>query len=355
MSDLYHETSETGTAEPGTGWQPAYDAASYQHDDAAEPEPGARIADQDELPTPAESRATTWGDNPSYYDDTELGSEYDGDADAFIAQQDELPTPQESRARTWGDNPDYYDETDLASEYDGDLSALTTDGHDSYDTQEAAPGTWHDTTSDQDTNTDSANLSESPARQEAAEETQPDPGPPIADLTQPDIVTESLTAPAQIDTVENGTPELDTRQVAVHTQDGKEVPITVEYLPPEARTVGDDTPTGVGLKPTGEELSRMERDDPAESRLDRLLRKATEGADDLHDAVANTAESVHDFNLPGSAPSSGHAYEGHAAYEPTPPTSPGFSDLVGGTALVGVAIVTGAQQWFRDRRKGDRR
>jgi hypothetical protein len=150
VSDLYHETTVTSTAEPDTGWQPAQDAASYQQE-TAEPEPGHgyeapaeadryggyhetqagtgdRIAGQDELPTPAESRQATWGDNPDYYDDdAELGAEYDSDADAFLAEQDELPTPQESRAATWGDNPDYYDEADLATEYDGDLSALTTE------------------------------------------------------------------------------------------------------------------------------------------------------------------------------------------------------------------------------------
>jgi hypothetical protein len=134
VSDLYHETAEP---------EPASDASSYQQYETAEPadldygeytetdaEVRARIADQDELPTPEESRQATWGDNPDYYDETEFSAEYDGDLDAFLAGEDELPTPQESRARTWGDNPDYYDETDLTSEYDGDLDAITTEGDD---------------------------------------------------------------------------------------------------------------------------------------------------------------------------------------------------------------------------------
>lgn len=150
MSDLYHETApaDSGTSsETGSG----YNTIGYEYQNAAQPEPGrayespaeteryadyheteagteARIAEQDELPTPAESRAATWGDNPGYYDEAESSPDYDGDVEAFIAEQDELPTPQESRARTWGDSPEYYDETDLASQYDGDLSALAAEG-----------------------------------------------------------------------------------------------------------------------------------------------------------------------------------------------------------------------------------
>jgi hypothetical protein len=140
VSDLYHETSQAGTAEPDTGSEPARDTGSGQQYETVEPtdhsygeytetdaEVQARIAEQDKLPAREESRQTTWGDDPDYYDEAELGAEYDGDVDAFLAGQDELPTPQESRARTWGDNPEYYDEADLASEYDGGLGALTTE------------------------------------------------------------------------------------------------------------------------------------------------------------------------------------------------------------------------------------
>lgn len=140
MTDQYYETSQAGIAEADTSREPVHDAGSSQQYETAEPadhsygeytetdaEVQARIAGQDELPAPEESRQATWGDHPDYYDETELGTEYDGDVDAFLAEEDDLPTPQESRARTWGDNPDYYDETDLASEYDGDLEALTAE------------------------------------------------------------------------------------------------------------------------------------------------------------------------------------------------------------------------------------
>jgi hypothetical protein len=139
VNDLYHETTETGTADA--------DRHGEYHETEADTED--RTVGQDELPTPQESRAATWGDNPEYYDETDLATEYDGDIDAFIAEQDELPTPQESGAATWGDSPEYYDETDLATEYDGDLSALTTDDHDPYDTQQAIADTGDHSPGDQ--------------------------------------------------------------------------------------------------------------------------------------------------------------------------------------------------------------
>lgn len=141
MSDLYQETSQADTAETGATGAPARDAESLQRYETGESaergygeyaetdaEVQARITGQDELPSHDESRHATWGDNPDYYDETELGAFYDGDAGAFLAAEDKLPTPQESRARTWGDNPEYYDETDLVSEHDGGLGALTTEG-----------------------------------------------------------------------------------------------------------------------------------------------------------------------------------------------------------------------------------
>jgi hypothetical protein len=194
MSDLYHETSETGSAEAGT-WDSGLDTSTGQEHETAEPAPGygyespaetggygeyyetqadteARIADQDdELPSPAESRAATWGDSPEYYDETELGAEYDGDISAFIAEEDELPTPQESRARTWGDNPDFYDETDLASEYDGDLSSFTADDDSPYDGQEATPDTRGHPAADQHAqdDTSSADTLQQPVSPEVPE------------------------------------------------------------------------------------------------------------------------------------------------------------------------------------------
>ncbi len=108
MSDLHQETFQAGTAELDITEEQARDAGSRQQYETAESaersygeyaetdaEVEARIAGQDELPSREESRQATWGDDPSYYDETELGTEYDGDAGAFLAAEDELPTPQD--------------------------------------------------------------------------------------------------------------------------------------------------------------------------------------------------------------------------------------------------------------------
>jgi hypothetical protein len=139
-SDLYTDNTETTPTGPGhdntaaqnqhydvsgsqsrTGYETS-DQTDRNYDKYQESaaETQARIADEDQLPTPQESRAATWGDNPDYYDETSLAAEYDGDSSALLAREDQLPTPQESRAATWGDNPDYYDETSLAAGYGSD-------------------------------------------------------------------------------------------------------------------------------------------------------------------------------------------------------------------------------------------
>jgi hypothetical protein len=109
--------------------------------------------------------------------------------------------------------------------------------------------------------------------------------------------------------------------------------------------------------PGGEEFPDMESDDLAGSGLDRFLGKMTEDADtlnDLHDAFGNVTESVHDLRLPGPVPGSGHAYEGQPVHEPMPLAEPGFSDLVGSAAIVGVAALTAFRYWMGNRREGDR-
>jgi hypothetical protein len=185
---------------------------------------------------------------------------------------------------------------------------------------------------------------------------QPRSGPdPLTRTVGEKQPTETPSEPVTRDNLLTGRPDPDAQTQSALGQANHDVPITLVQATAEMRTLGDDTPIGIGLKPTGDELFRLEGDDPAESRLDRLLRKATEGADDVHDAVGSTAEAVHDFNLRDPGLGSGHAYEGHAAYEPAPPAGPVFSDLVGGTALVGVALLTGARRWLRDRHEGDRR
>jgi hypothetical protein len=142
MSDLDTGTPEspgTGssagwrheTAEPASGHRRESLAGTDDYGEHEETQGGteARIAMQDELPSPAQSQAATWGDSPEYYDETELAGTYDGDLGAFLAAGDDLPTPQESRARTWGDNPEYYDETSLASGHDEDPGTPAAPDH----------------------------------------------------------------------------------------------------------------------------------------------------------------------------------------------------------------------------------
>jgi hypothetical protein len=153
VSDLYQETAEpvTGGADAGrgtadAGYQPesadgpsGYDG--YQENSA---EIQARIASQDELPTPEESRAATWGDDPQYDDEADLASGCDGDAGAFSSWEDDLPSPEESRAATWGDNPQHDDEADLASGYDVDAGAFRSWEDDLSTPEQARAATWGD-------------------------------------------------------------------------------------------------------------------------------------------------------------------------------------------------------------------
>jgi hypothetical protein len=278
MSELY-DTSET--AEPAS----EADATSWHQTSSGHEAADNSHSDPDTAQHEAYARE---GDYRSYSD---------ADLEAMLAEEERLPEPrtrQETAADTWDDTPGPDNDNpgpfsaDPATEYDGDVEALlAAEEHlpEPRTRQEAAADTWRDTASDQDagpdTNTDSAHLSEPSARQEAAKETQPDSGPSIASLAQPDAATESPTVPAQTDEAEHGAPEPDTRQIGVHAQDSREAPITVEYLPPEARTVGDDTPTGVGLKPTGDLLLRTK--DDSKSPLEKLRAAIYERADDIND------------------------------------------------------------------------
>jgi hypothetical protein len=166
-----------------------------------------------------------------------------------------------------------------------------------------------------------------------------------------------LAASGSNDTPEEASPVADHAAVGNATSDrghpdhaDRDQHVNVVHAGPEDRTLGDTTPTGIGLKPTGDQLLDMETDDPAESRLDRFLRKATEEADDLHDGVGSAAEAIHDFRLsPGGA---AQAYEGHGGHDhPAPLDSQGVNDMVGGAALTAVVMVTAARRWIWNRRK----
>jgi hypothetical protein len=94
----------------------------------------------------------------------------------------------------------------------------------------------------------------------------------------PDTATTDLPAPAQNDSPEQASPDQGARK-----NDNPYTSVSVVELTPADRTLGDTTPTGIGLKPTGEQLIGME--DDTQSRLEKLRRNIYERADDMSDAA----------------------------------------------------------------------
>jgi hypothetical protein len=91
--------------------------------------------------------------------------------------------------------------------------------------------------------------------------------------------------------------------------------VSVVELTPADRTLGDTTPTGIGLKPTGEQLAETE-DDP-KSRLEKLRRNIYDRADDISDAANEHGGTLGNlFERPPTAthtevPSTPHAVPNH--------------------------------------------
>jgi hypothetical protein len=121
------------------------------------------------------------------------------------------------------------------------------------------------------------------------------------------------------------------------------------------RTLGDTTPTGIGLKPTGDQLIGLEDDKPSHSRLDRFISKTFEDADDLHDGIGDLGEAVDSLRTAPTA--SGHS-PSHDAYtvavhdRPPPPPGPGVSDVVGSVAISAVAALAGVRHALSRLQKG---
>ena len=120
------------------------------------------------------------------------------------------------------------------------------------------------------------------------------------------------------------------------------------------RTLGDTTPTGIGLKPAGEQLLEDDGDKPYRRRLDRFLDKAFEDADDMADAAGHIGEAI-DADLRGTPGPSGHPRSYHAttsaAHDHPQPPGPGVSDMIGSIAVTGVAAVTAIRYALPERRK----
>jgi hypothetical protein len=292
----------------------------------------AILAAEDQLPEPRtrqEAAADTWDNSPDDPVGNEPSAEYDGDVAALLAEEQHLPEPrtrQEAAAATWddatqpgSDDPGSFS-GDPASEYDGDVAALLAAEEQLPEPgtrQEAAAHTWDDTNSSQDDGLDTHTDSTSPS--------------------QPDTVTEP---PARNNEGEDGMSGPTEGQVADQAQGGTDVPVTVAYLPPEARSVGDTTPTGIGRKPTGAEIRDMEGGDRTESRLDRLFDEMVKEADDVSDGSGAIGEAIviDERSAPGP---SGHSRPYHATTSTAPdhpvPPDPGASDAISSMTIIGVA------------------
>ena len=153
---------------------------------------------------------------------------------------------------------------------------------------------------------------------------------------------------------ESGTPGHTEAQVADHAQDGTDVTVTVAYLPPEARTVGDTTPTGIGRKPTGAEILDMEGDKRTESRLDRLFDEMVKEADDISDGSGAVGEAIVIDDSPAPGPS-GHSRPYHAATNTAPdhpaPPNPGANDAISSMTIIGVAAAVALRHAISALRK----
>jgi hypothetical protein len=347
------EATATASYDAGSGPASADNAGSYGDaapgDDFAgysDADIDAILAAEDQLLEPRtrqEAAAATWDDSPGDPADDELAAEYDGDVAALLAAEEQLPEPrtrQEAAAATWddttqsGDNDPGAFSGDPAAEYDGDVAALLAAEEqlpEPRTRQEAAAATWDDTSTSQDGAPGASTDGTSPS--------------------QPDTVTEP---PARNNEGEDGTPGPTEAQVAGNAQDSTDVTVTVEYLPPEARTVGDTTPTGIGRKPTGAEILDMEGDKRTESRLDRLFDEMVKGADDIADGSGAVGEAIVIDDSPAPGPS-GHSRPYHAATNTAPdhpaPPNPGANDAISSMTIIGVAAAVALRHALSALRK----
>jgi hypothetical protein len=117
--------------------------------------------------------------------------------------------------------------------------------------------------------------------------------------------------------------------------------IAVVHLQPEDRTLGDTTPTGIGLKPTGEQLLRMEGD--RGSILERFRRNVYDRADDITDSGDEYGDDLGRlFQRPPT--------ETHTEMPVSPQSGPAHQDhAIDGGHVANAAFVTGlvAYEAFR--------
>jgi hypothetical protein len=134
---------------------------------------------------------------------------------------------------------------------------------------------------------------------------------------------------------------------------GHDQRVSVVQLEPEDRTLGDTTPSGIGLKPTGEQLKQMENDNPAERRINRFIDKAVEEADDVHDAMGHIGGAFQaDFSPEANSPGPGSGHHSYTVHDtPAPPEDPGMNDAIGNVTVVAVVAAVGVRHLLAHRRR----
>jgi hypothetical protein len=115
--------------------------------------------------------------------------------------------------------------------------------------------------------------------------TAAEPSSSLDETTDPDVTT------------------VPTYEVVLHDADGHDNPLTVVQFGPEDRTLGDTSPTGIGLKPSGEQLAEMEGTDRTE-RGDRMLSILAKRGIDVHDGSGDIGDGIEgDLHILGSGAS----------------------------------------------------
>lgn len=243
--------------------------------------------------------------------DTDPGR-YDGDAQAAIAA-DTTPTRQEAARRDAAGHGQDHPDDGTSPDSDSDIHAiLHEDDHqpDPRTRQQAARDDAASSSTGQTADTSTSASDGTPAgghdadieailheddhkpdprtRQQAARDDIADGGvttehDPARDDQQAQSGPDPLTETAGPET----SPAPDAQTPTDHDQGGQEPLYTVVQATPEMRTLGDTTPTGIGLKPAGDQLGEME--DPKASRADRARREFLSG-ERLHDAFDATDE-----------------------------------------------------------------
>lgn len=314
------------------------------------------------------------GDDPGPADET---NEADQDRESPDSHDTERPGEDEEPLRR-GEYSDMMHDQAAAEDHDRDYSDYRDDGDDqdpatpdasdrvelaeprtrqevAEETADASadPETGHQDDQAADADLDARiaeqdKLPEPCTRQEVAEQTRSGTDP-LTDVTsQEDGTAERADAKVALaeagQRAEPGQQPDEQEDHQATDQEGHREPrplLSVVEATPDDRTLGDATPTGIGRKPTGDQLRNMESD--TASRLDRLRNQIWEDADDTTDLIEK------DGNLLGQLlerpPASSHSEvpTGHPVISP-----PSEHALEGGqVALAGFVAGMVAFEVFR--------